>query len=300
MSMFLGLYLVLIFGLQGNDMNADQPFELAYDFGNPNKVFELPKALEEISGLGLDNSGKYILAIQDEDGVVFFIDNEFGKVDHTLDFWKDGDYEGVELVGDKIFVVKSSGTIYEIEHYGTSKQKVEKYNFFLNEDNDVEGLAYHPKRHSLLLACKAKAGTGAKYKLKKGIYEFDLTTKELSTEPFLLISLEAVNDYLDTSPIIRKIEKVVEFFQPTNSTFSFSPSGIAVHPITGHYYMTSAVGKLLLVADDQGKVLHIENLKKSIHAQPEGICFDSDGNLYIANEGKGGQKPVIFKYLNQK
>ena len=176
-----------------------------YDFENPSKTFELPKELKEISGLGLDNSGKYLLAIQDELGLVFFIDNQYGEIDHTIDFWKDGDYEGIEMAGDQIYVLKSTGTLYEINNFGTSKQKVEKYNSFLNEDYDVEGLCYHQKRESLLLACKGKAGKGIKH--KKAIYEFDLKTKTINPEPFLLISLDAVNDYLDTSPCYSEIGK---------------------------------------------------------------------------------------------
>ena len=286
----------VLFGLSNQNEEQLNWYNNNYNFEEPSQTFELPKELVEISGLGLGVSGRYLIAIQDELGLVFFIDTQYGKIDHSIDFWKDGDYEGVEIVEDKIYVIKSTGTIYEINDYGTSKQKVEKFNFFLNEDNDVEGLAYHPQRNSLLLACKAQAGEGKKFRFKKGIYEFDLTTKVLKEEPFLLISLEAINDYLGTSPAIRKLEKVMEFFQPTKSNFSFSPSAIAIHPKTGELYITSAVGKLLLVINEQGKVLHIENLKKSIHSQPEGLCFDREGNLYIANEGKGGGKGVIYKF----
>ena len=92
----------------------------------------------------------------------------------------------------------------------------------------------------------------------------------------------------------------MEFFQPNNSDFSFSPSAIAIHPITNQIYITSSVGKLLLITNESGKVLHIENLKKSIHPQPEGLCFDQDGNLYLSNEGKDGRPGVIYKFVASK
>jgi uncharacterized protein YjiK len=75
----------------------------------------------------------------------------------------------------------------------------------------------------------------------------------------------------------------------------FSPSAIAVHPITGEIYVTSSKGKLLLVLDRQGRIVHLEKLKKSLHTQPEGICFDADGTMFIANEGKDG-KAKIYKF----
>ncbi len=268
-----------------------------YDFEEPSRRYEMPDELEEISGLSLDASGQFFLAVQDEDGLVFYIDRADGQVKQKIDFWKDGDYEGIESVKDKIYVIKSTGTIYEISDAGSDQQKVEKYNFFLNDDNDVEGLAYLPQRNALLLACKARAGyDDENYLYQKAIYEFDLGGKKLLEEPFLLISQDAIHDYLDTSPAVRKLEKVIEFFQPNDNEFSFSPSAIAVHPISGQLYITSAVGKYLLITDLEGKVLHIENLKKSIHPQPEGLCFDPQGNLFIANEGKGGENGVIYQY----
>ena len=87
-----------------------------------------------------------------------------------------------------------------------------------------------------------------------------------------------------------------ELFSEEKNEMRFSPSGIAVHPLTGDIYVTSSKGKMLLVMDPQGKILHLVKMKKSIHPQPEGICFDADGTLYIANEGKE-DKARIYKFL---
>lgn len=271
-------------------------FHFGYDLEEPDQTYPMPRKLEEISGLGITEDGETLLAIQDENGILFFINRYSGEVTDEIDFGEDGDYEGVEMVGSTAYVVKSSGTVYEVRHPGTPRQEVEKYNFFLDEDNDVEGLAYDKANNRLLLACKAKAGHEKSYKHQKGIYAFNLKTKTLGEEPVYLISLDSINRYLETAPAIRKLEKIMEFFDP-NQDFGFSPSAIAIHPLTGDIYVTSSVGKLLLVLNPQGQTLHIEKLSKKVHPQPEGLCFDAIGTMYLSNEGKDGSGLVYrFNY----
>ena len=269
-------------------------YHFAYDLKEPDQTFKMPKILEEISGLGISENGEALVAIQDEDGKLFFINRYSGEVFAEIDFWKDGDYEGVEMVGSTAYVVKSSGTVYEVKDPGTPRQEVEKYNFFLDEDNDVEGLAYDKANNRLLLACKAKAGHEKKFKHKKGIYAFSLETKTLSEEPAYFVSLDSINNYLEKSPNIRKLEKIVEFFDP-DEDFDFSPSAIAIHPVTGNIFVASSVGKLLLVLNPGGQIMHIEKLSKKVHRQPEGLCFDPDGTLYVSNEGKGDDG-LIYRF----
>jgi len=263
------------------------PFDLPYDLTEPERTFRMPHELEEISGLGISSDGRYLIAIQDEEGIAFFIDKETGKVKQKLEFWKDGDYEGIEMAGDEIFAVKSSGTLYCVTGKRSDDLKVEKINPQLGNRNDVEGLAYDSVNHRLLLACKGLAGDAGEYRFHKAIYAFDLATRQIDSLPTYLISLEDVQAYLKTDPATRKLEKLLDYFSLDKSEFVFSPSGIAVQPGTGNMYITSSVGKLLMVLAPNGQILHIEKLKKSIHPQPEGICFDRNGNLYIASEGRG-------------
>lgn len=275
-------------------------YRFPYDMEAPDNHFTLSNKLAEISGLSPGKSQGELFVVQDENGIVFSVSALSGEILEEFNFWKDGDYEGVEAVGDKIYVVKSSGTLYEISPERGKEPAVEKYNFFLNEENDVEGLAYDQKNNRLLLACKAKAGQEASFKKQKGIYAFDLASKTLSESPVFLISTEMVGQYLDTKPALEKLEKLTDFFDPSNADFGFSPSAIAIHPKTGEIYILSSSGKVLLVMNDQGTVLHLEKLSKKEHAQPEGLCFDSEGTLYIANEGKGASAKIYaYSYKNK-
>ncbi len=279
---------------QATGLTLDPDFSFDYRLGDPDWAFDLPNKLDEISGLGISEDGQELVAIQDEDGILFFINPYTGEVIREAKFWKDGDYEGVEWVGSTIYVVKSTGTIYEVINPAKATQQVEKYNFFLNDDNDVEGLAYDKANNRLLLACKAQAGHEVAYPHKKGIYAFDLAKKTLEEQPVYFVDADSVRHYLDQAPAIRKLEKLVAFFDP-DEAFGFSPSAIAIHPISGHIYITSSVGKMLLVLDQSGRILHIEKLSKKVHPQPEGLCFDPKGSLYLSNEGKGGS-PKFYRF----
>ncbi|MBC8032619.1 MAG: SdiA-regulated domain-containing protein, partial [Chitinophagaceae bacterium] len=65
----------------------------------------------------------------------------------------------------------------------------------------------------------------------------------------------------------------------------FRPSGIAKNPVSGDWYIVSSVNKLLIVTDVNWKIREVCTLNGNMFNQPEGICFDADGHLYISNEG---------------
>ena len=81
-----------------------------YRFDQPDAHFKLKNALREISGLTLLDESR-IGAVQDEDGKLYIINLETGEVEDDFKFNKDGDYEGVERVGDTLFVLSSSGDL---------------------------------------------------------------------------------------------------------------------------------------------------------------------------------------------
>ena len=268
-----------------------------YDLDKPNATFELAESMKEISGLSMSAEGNQIVAINDEEGIIYLMDKMTGLVTESISFWDEGDYEGIEVTGNDAWVVKSSGSLYHVKNYrSATDRQIVKYKSFLNKENDVEGLAYNPKRNSLLIGCKGKSVDGNDGHLKKAIYEFDLNKLMMMNEPVYLLTLPAIQEYLSQLGSDDHLEQMQELFSEEKNEMRFSPSGIAVHPLTGDIYVTSSKGKMLLVMDPQGKILHLVKMKKSIHPQPEGICFDADRTLYIANEGKE-DKARIYKFL---
>ncbi len=269
-----------------------QKYNFCYTLAEPNQTMLLPKVLEEISGIALSEEEQFLFAVQDEKGLIFKIDKQKGEVLSHFEFWKDGDYEDIEVVNGKIYVLKNTGTIYEVTYPDTPSQSVNKYNLYLTDDNDAEGLTYDSNNDRLLIACKKSMNDES----QRQIYAFDIDSKKISEQPVFLINHEEIVSFLETHPALKKWNKLIEFFDPNEATLAFSPSAIAIHPTTKEMYLLSSVGKILMVLDADGKLLHIEKLSKKAHCQPEGICFEADGTLFISNEGKDGLQGCILRF----
>jgi len=259
---------------------------IPYDLENPSLTINIvSEALKEISGLSpTDKAGVY-LAIADERGEIFFMDgNAGGVVYKSVLFREKGDFEGIEMVGKAIWAAKSNGDLYEITKWENTPPTVEEFKTFLKKTNDVEGLAYDPWRNSLLLACKEKPDS----LYLRGIYAFDLKSKTLAESPVYSIDPEDVN-------------RLVPYGDTEKHDF-FSPSGLAVHPLTGDLYIISTALKRIVVVDYKtGKVKFAQRLDKKLLPQPEGISFDKAGNLLLSSEGKKGEGMLLkFDFKGKK
>ena len=266
-----------------------------YNLEKPNQVCNLPKELLEISALGYDSENQKLITVNDEKANFYLLNMENCEVATKHDFGKKGDYEGIESVDQTIYVINSAGDIFAINP--NTLDKSQKYKTPLSATNDVEGLGYDESKNELILACKGAPNLGKKSKLKKAkaFYSFNLGTKELDKKPKFVIKDKDLINFFKEMPkksISKKAKKKLE-----NRLESFSPSGIAKHPIDGYYYILSSVGRLLIVSNDEGDIQAIHFLKPKMFAQPEGICFSPDGTLYISNEGRSlVAKIMVFNY----
>jgi uncharacterized protein YjiK len=270
-----------------------------YNLDEPDETFELSDSLVEVSGISLTADRTQLAVNNDEQGIIFLLNKSTSQVEKEISFWEDGDYEGIEIVGDDAFVIKSSGTIYRVKDYASDAPEVAKFKSFLNKENDVEGLGYDARSNQLLVGCKGKGVDGEGAALKKAIFGFDLNTLEMSPAPLYVLTVQNVQHFLEHYPPCEALKKLQEKFAPDTKQMKFSPSGIAIHPLTADVYITSASGKMLLVLNPKGDIIYLEKLKKNIHPQPEGLCFDDDGSLFISNEGKTGPGKIYkFRYRN--
>lgn len=272
--------------------------QFGYNLDKPDATFYMPADLSEISALSMAEDGKHLLALQDEKGTVYYIDTKSGEVDARTPFWKSGDYEGIEVAQGKIFALKSTGTLYEIDLSDGSS--LLKHKGFLNESFNVEGLGFDAGSNKLLLACKEH---GDLKKTERGVYAFSLDHYAFDSLPFFTIRRDSLLSFLHAQKRISK--KTLAMYEEAlvrKDDLLFSPSAIAVHPLTKEIFVASTAGaKAILAFDRHGSVKRAALLDKSVHRQPEGLAFDAKGNLYISNEGKKGTGKIYrFDYKPKK
>ena len=298
---------IILLGLQNlnaqdeNEARKDILFSASgytfpYEMNKPDKKVILPNHLIEISGLTWMGDGK-LACIQDEDGIIFIYDLNKEAVVRKIEFEDAGDYEGIEIVGNDIWILKSKGDLYRVKNWlDDQKRSVKKYETELSKKNDCEGFGLDPADSTILIACKGfpnldedKDGNS-----KKAIYRFDPTTNKLFKDPVYTIDLEQVKYYKKYNTMTTWGVEILSLIDESKGDVSFQPSGIAVHPITGNIYVTGAVGDLIIVLHPSGEILAMVSLDMSKFRQPEGICFDPDGNLYISNEGKDSRANLMM------
>jgi len=239
-----------------------------YSLLAPTRRFTLPPDLVEVSGLSYYRKNQ-LLCVQDEKAVVYMYDLKRKAVVDSSVFGGYGDFEGVEFVKDEIYTLKSNGELF---HFKPSSKQIAKVPTDLPDKTEVEGLGYDPQTERLLIAVKE----GGKKK-EKVVYMYDPERRVVWQ------GLTLKDDALEEAGI---------------KASQFKPSGIAVHPLDGTIYLLSSTGKRLVVIDRKGKIVASESLDAKLFRQPEGICFDPDGTLYIASEGRG-KAGYILEFANR-
>jgi len=231
-------------------------------------VMKLPKKVNEASGLAVTSDGR-LLTHDDERGVVYQIDYRTGetvKKFYVGSLTAHADFEGIAIAGDRCFMVTSGGNLFAFKEGDDDEQvKYDLYRTPLTESNDIEGLEYDAQTNALLLACKKYPGKGLKG--YKAVYAVPLETMKMDKQPRLLIPLNAVSE--------------------KSHKGNFNPSGIALHPRSGTFFIISADGETIVEITREGVVLAQRELSKKINPQPEGIAFAPDLSLLICNDGQG-------------
>lgn len=272
-------------------------YTFPYNLANPDEKMILPGVLEEISGNVLLND-EVMICIQDEKGSLFFYNLNEKRLIRKVDFGKDGDYEDLTLVNDKVYALRSNGTLFKITNFEDEDEiKVKEIKTRLSKKNNCEGLCFDPVENRLLIALKGdpEVDEDQDFDGYKAIYTFDVEKEKVSKMPEYLIDLKMIND-LDNATLYEKIShRIAESFEESGD-IRFQPSAIAIHPLSDQIYVLASVGKTIIVMSRDGEVIFVEKLDKRQFVQPEGICFAPDGTLYISSEGEGGNG-TLMKFI---
>ena len=230
------------------------------------KKWDMPKYLAEISGLSYID-GQRFACVQDELGKIFIYNTTSSSVENEISFGTAGDYEELAVVGETIWVLRADGKLFEVRNMNAAKPSVKEYSTQLTTKQDPEGLCYDKKNNRLLIAIKGAEPGTENY---KGIYAFDLSSKKMDQQPVFKIDLQ---------------NKVFGNGSDKKKRNTINPSGISIHPVSSDLYVIDGRNPQLLIIDAGGNIKKLYTLNSKEFAQPEGITFNSAGDLFIANEG---------------
>ena len=234
--------------------------------------WELPGRLREISGLAMTADHR-LLAHNDEVGVVFEIDYRDGSIvkEFQLADMADpvaGDFEGIAVADGRIYLVTSSGRLYECPE-GAAGQSVlfRVYATGVGRQCEIEGLAYDEDARELLLMCKDARSQDLAGRL--AVYRWSIDEKRLGAQASVV---------LPVGDLARRI-----------GSTRFQPSGIERHPVSGNHFVVAARQGAVAEVTPAGEVLAAKRFTAGRHRQVEGIAFAANGALIVADEGGGGR-----------
>ena len=238
--------------------------------------WELPKVLKEVSGIAWLGSDQ-LLALQDEEGILFVYDLKMEEIVKRIPFGDDGDYEGLAVHGNDAYVLRNDGTLFQISDFRSPERIVDIYETDFKKRNNMESLTWDVKGNRLLLIPKDYDFDTDRV---KGIYAFSIEEKRLSPEPIYRIDMK---------------DKALKDFRKKDDNETFRPSDLAVHPVDGEIYVLDGANPKMVVLNTDGDLIEVIDFKKKDFPQPEGLTFSPDGKLFISNEQKKGQKANILQ-----
>ena len=257
-----------------------------YDLLKPRKSWTLSDSLAEISGIAFKKN-ETLLAIEDLRPVLYELNlqDSVGVIANQIQFRETDkekfDFEDLAVIGDTAYALWSHGAIFKIvkQKKGATSERMKTW---LKKENNTEGLAYDPVSGNLLVACKDDAGLEGVKKSTRAVYEFDIRADSLKPDPFMLINKS-------------------DFENVAGEKIDFYPAAIAVHPVSHDIFIISTKDtKCIAQFTHDGKLKAFDYLEKEMLPQPEGICFDPKGNLYISTQARHGKPAYIYEFAMKK
>jgi hypothetical protein len=249
----------------------------SYDPAKP-EIRALDDELKEISGIYYLKDALFA-AVQDEEGIIYTVDQGKGEIVGRIKFAGAGDYEDITGDGAFYYVLRSDGTIYKVPKQGD----VSGTTVFTRPGGkmEFETLYIDEKENRLVLICKECGDK--KNDRSISAYVFDLSTGQFGTEPFFVLDVQNPGNAPGKSGKLK-------------------PSAAAIHPVENKLYVLCSIGSTLLVCDLRGKAEFAWPLDAGMYKQPEGLAFAPNGDMYISNEAvkkheKGNIMKIVYKAL---
>lgn len=243
-----------------------------YDLNKP-EVKKMNSKLLEISGITfINDKSDTLLAINDEEGELFYFLFDATKTNNKKFTHKSGDYEDITVFGNSIYVLESNGTLIQFsKELNIQEINATKYKSGFPK-GEYESIYADEENNRLYVLCKECPETD-----KASIIGYSVELKENTWQNINAFSI-------DLSSLDKKYKK------------NFKASAMTKNKRTQEWFILSSVDHLLLVTDLSFHVKASYPINPEIFNQPEGITFDETGNLYISNEGSKVTPGTILKF----
>ncbi|MBJ7882843.1 SdiA-regulated domain-containing protein [Gelidibacter salicanalis] len=283
-TIFIGLFIAVLIGIGVIGFAKVNKASAHITEGSDNytisETWELPKELDEISGIvWIDH--QTIACVQDETGMIYIYNLDERAITEEIPFAGNGDYEGIALHNNDLYVMQSDGLLYEVKNWNATNKIVTSHQTGFDSSHNMESLVYSIKDSALLTAPKDKDLEDD----FKGLYKIALSSKNV-----------------DTNSPAYKIEMNAAALKPYRNKKrykTFNPSEIAVHPTTHDIYVLEGKNPKLLIMDSNGVLKTVFKLDKINFPQPEGMTFSDQGDLYISNESANGPASIHLVEFNK-
>jgi len=279
-----------------SNFGGNEDFGDHYQFSNPSACYILPDTLYEISGL-TDIDSAHIGCVQDEKGMIFLYNLYNAQIESHSTFYIDGDYEGITKVGNDMWVLRSDGFLFRVKDYKRGNSSIrDSFDAHIPINNN-EGLCFDEKNNMLLIAAKGKIKESKETRDLRFVYGFRLDSLLMIDTAILVIDINDISTKMAEKKI-RLPQTSTKSGEIKDGKLKFMPSSIAIHPINDRYYILSAVDGLLVIFNRNGKVEDVHLLSRELFPKPEGLTFLPNGDMFISNEGKGGEPTLLrFNYI---
>lgn len=275
------MFFLLLISCAGQDARyKNKP--LHYDIHHP-ETFAMPAALLEVSGIaflpGVDST---VYAEQDEEGKLFWL--KPGHEDlQSLPFGPKGDYEDISIGNSNFFILRSDGAIFSFPLQEVHKKAIEHVKEWkkILPKSEYEGMYF--LQHENALYILSKTDGESKKTAFTNVYKIPL---DIRGNPGAITRTLAIPQHRIAD--LAGIPKI-----------KFHPSALAYNQQEKRWYILSSVNKMLVIADTSMQPLQVYRLHPAQYLQPEGISFDSKGNLWLSSEGDKVTPGKLYR-INRK
>jgi uncharacterized protein YjiK len=243
----------------------------------------LPPELVEVSGV-VAVDARTVACVQDEVGAIFYVDLLGERPVRAVPFGPPGDYEGLAMVGQEFWVLRSDGLLLQVVPVAGGLAIAASHPLSLPY-TEYEGLCWQPEAGHLLVLPKSRAGDRKAERNQLHAYAWVPATSQLLPQPVLTLSRS------DASAAVAAL--LPERPAGDRQTLKLHCSEILDWPQRDGFLLLSAVDQLLLRVDRDGRVAGCRTLDPSRLPQPEGMTWLPDGRLLLASEGRGGAARLL-------